>query len=286
MSSLGQGRAGVTGCQPLTDVEKARLTGYVANRYQIPASVKLAMKEATVQATNCYYKLTFGGVGPLGPIELTLYLSPDHRFLSPELYDSQLDPQKEARAAAESYMQELTRGSYAYRGPEDAPVTVVVFSDFQCPYCRQMADALRNEPRIQAGRQVKIIFRHLPLPTHNWAREAAQAAACAQFQNQSAFWQVHDFLFAEQETLTLENLRPRVLDFSKGLTDLDQKMFRTCIENQMALGTVLKDINVAAIAEIKGTPTVVINGRRLEGLRSATELHTAIEEVLIGRGRR
>jgi protein-disulfide isomerase len=91
-------------------------------------------------------------------------------------------------------MSQLLDGEYAALGPATAPVTVVVFSDFECPYCKKLRALLAAEPLITGGK-VRLVFRHMPMQSHKWAQKAAEAAVCAQLQNGDAFWHLHDSLF-------------------------------------------------------------------------------------------
>jgi protein-disulfide isomerase len=99
-------------------------------------------------------------------------------------------------------MGQLLEGEYAARGPANAPVTMVVFSDFECPYCKKMKLLIDAEPLRNSGDSVRLVFRHMPMPQHGWAQHAAEAATCAEFQSAGAFWALRDRLFDNQQTIT------------------------------------------------------------------------------------
>ncbi len=272
--------APIAECPVLPDAAKQRLAEYVAKKYEIPEGVKVSIKDTSVVPGSCYRKLVFAGQGPLGVFNLSLFLAPDLRFLTPDLLDSSTDPQQERKAKAETLMRELAAGEYASLGSATAPVTVVVFSDFQCPFCKQAAKILAEEPLIKNGNDVRLIFRHLPLPQHGWAQRAAQAAACAQFQNATAFWALHDVLFRSQQKITNENVSTEISTLAAAVPALDQKAFRECVDRQMSLGAVLRDKELAARVGVQATPTVFINGEISPILAESGKFQHSLKEAV------
>jgi len=226
---------------------------------------------------TCYRKLVFKGDGALGPYETTLFASPDLRFLSTDMLDSTVDPGREERADAEKRMSQLLDGEYAASGPATAPVTVVVFSDFECPYCKKLRGLLAAEPLIMSGGKVRLVFRHMPAQAHRWAQKAAEAAGCAQLQNADAFWRLHDALFENQDKITADNVTQKVDDLAAQIETLNIRDFRECLRRQTSLGMVLRDRQIGTLVGVKGTPTMFINGELLTGLPDAAELRRRLE---------
>lgn len=206
--------------------------------------------------------------------------SPDLRFLSRDMLDSLVEPEREERAQAEKLMGQLLEGEYAAVGPSTAPLTVVVFSDFQCPYCKKMRALLAAEPLIAPAGRVRLVFRHMPMALHEWAQKAAEAAACAQLQNGDAFWRLHDALFENQEGITGYNVGQKVDDLASQVGTLNILDFRDCLRRQTSLGMVLRDQQLGTLAGVKGTPTLFINGESMAGLPDAAELHRRLVEAL------
>lgn len=138
-------------------------------------------------------------------------------------------------------------------GNERAPVTVVVFADFECPMCKQEAPELRAAVDASRGR-ARLVFKHFPLPMHPRAKPAAIAAAAAH--EQGKFWAMHDQIFAHQEALTDGDLRKYAeaagLDLAKFDTSYAARSGQTLIEADRAEG---EKLNIA------GTPAVFVNGR-------------------------
>jgi len=155
-------------------------------------------------------------------------------------------------------------------GPADAPVTIVEFSDFQCPFCARVLPTLRalHERYPQA---VRIVYRHLPLPFHEQARLAAVASVCAH--RQDRFWDYHDTLFARQEALAREDL----IGHAEAL-GLDVAAFETCLDAADAAAVVQADIEAARAAGATGTPTFFVNGIKMTGARPVEQFETVIEE--------
>jgi len=152
------------------------------------------------------------------------------------------------------------------KGPASAPVTIVEFSDFQCPACLQAFEALRDVAKTRTD--VRIVFRHFPLDQscnpqvqhalHRNACLAACAAECAG--DQGKFWEYHDRLFENQATLDRDNL----FRFARE-TGLDITTFRSCIDAPETLDRIRSDVRDGARLGIASTPTLFVNGRRLEG---------------------
>src|ERR1035438_9284735 len=95
------------------------------------------------------------------------------------MLDSLVEPEREERAQAEKLMGQLLEGEYAAVGPSTAPLTVVVFSDFQCPYCKKMRALLAAEPLVAPAGRVRLVFRHMPMALHEWAKSGGSGGLCA-----------------------------------------------------------------------------------------------------------
>jgi protein-disulfide isomerase len=207
-----------------------------------------------------------------------LFLSSDLRFLTDKLYDTTVDPVKEERQDADRLTAAFTAGTVPVLGSSAAPVTIVEFSDFQCPYCRRFEQIQKEVLAAESG-QVRVVFHYLPLSMHPWARPAALGAACAMLQSNEAFWLVHDKLFENQAAISPENVTSKILEFAVQSKLLDLKAFKTCMDNEMSLGLVLRDTNLASSNQITGTPTLFINGRRIQGVKDSADLTRLIAEA-------
>ena len=154
----------------------------------------------------CYRKMTFKSLSAAA----TLWLTPDQRFLAGRLWDVSQDPEPDIRAEDAKLAGLLVAGNSPERGPRDASVSVVEFADFQCPFCKNLNESLKHLPPDLAPR-VRVVFKHLPLASHGWARLAAVMAACVGKRSDGACWEFADRLFEEQEWLSLDTFRSTVL---------------------------------------------------------------------------
>ena len=267
-------------CRDVSSVEKARIAGYVIKKYQVPAQANLRVEEVQPIDESCNRKFVFMGDGALGSFRLTLYASPDLRFLSRELFDTNVDPEHERREGAKRAMGQLLEGEYAARGPAKALLTMVIFSDFECPYCKKMKELIDAEPLLKSGDSVRLVFRHMPMSQHRWARQAAEAAVCAQFQSSDVFWALHDRLFESQETITAADASKRINDLAEGVPGLDMRRLQECLKRQMPLGAVIRDGEMGRRLGVVATPTVFLNGIPIPGVRSRAELHRYLSDAL------
>lgn len=159
-----------------------------------------------------------------------------------------------------------------WTGNKNAPVTIVEFSDFQCPFCKE-ANPVIKKVMESYGNNVKFIFKHLPLNSiHPQAFQAAQAAFCAG--EQEKFWQYQDVLFASKD-LSIEALNKYAAD-----QNLDAQKFSTCLKSQDSRNAVIRDTQEAQKLGIDGTPAFFINGNLYRGILSFEEFKTLIESEL------
>ena len=164
-------------------------------------------------------------------------------------------------------------------GPVDAPVTLVEFSDFQCPYCARLAPVVKRIAGEYPG-QVRVVFRQFPLRSiHAQAQKAAEASLCAF--DQDRFWEMHDALFADIKKLGPEDLTARARKL-----DLDLEAFSQCLESGKYAATVQQDLEDGMAAGVSGTPAVFINGRVLKGSKPYDGIKKVVEEELQRAGNR
>ncbi|MBN2331207.1 MAG: DsbA family protein [Candidatus Aenigmarchaeota archaeon] len=178
-----------------------------------------------------------------------------------------------------------------YLGPDDAKVTVVEFSDFQCPYCsaadgtyQALVDRFKSqdptwEPAVPGLRQlaaegkIKFVYRDFPLNSiHSYAQKAAEAAECAD--DHGKFWEYHDRLF-ESGKLDMTSLKQHAVDLG-----LDAAQFNECLDSGKQAGEVAKDLQDGSAAGVGGTPAFFINGKLISGARSFKVFEQAISQEL------
>jgi protein-disulfide isomerase len=157
------------------------------------------------------------------------------------------------------------------RGPVDAPVTVVEYGDFECPYCGQ-AEPVVRELLADFG-DVRYVWRHLPLTdVHPHAQSAAEAAQAAA--SQGSFWEMHDTLFRHQDALTTPNL----VQYAREI-GLDVESFERDLRERAGAERVAADLESADLSSVSGTPTFFINGRRHYGAYDIDALKSAVRSA-------
>ena len=160
------------------------------------------------------------------------------------------------------------------RGKADAPVTLVVFSDFECPWCAKLEPLLAQLLAANAD-TVRVVFKHLPLPMHTQAEPAALAAIAAQ--RQGKFWEMHDALFAVQQWT------PAAVTETATRIKLDMNRFQADLNSQETRMQLAKDKADAQAAEVAATPSVFVNGRPVRE-RSLPALQAMVNEALAAQG--
>jgi protein-disulfide isomerase len=160
------------------------------------------------------------------------------------------------------------------RGAAEARVTLVEFSDFQCPYCKRAQATLKQILERYPGK-VRHLFRDFPLESlHPEAKRAAEAARCAQ--DQGKFWEYHDVLFANSPNLATDDLRRYAEQVG-----LEVPTFERCVSSGVHRATVQRDVEEGARLGVNGTPAFFINGRALHGAQPLEAFARVIEEELL-----
>jgi protein-disulfide isomerase len=166
-------------------------------------------------------------------------------------------------------------GNAPVKGSDDAPVTIIEFGDFQCPFCARVRATLETlMSKEQYRGKIRIAFKQLPLPFHKEAKLAAQAALAAN--TQGKFWEYHDLLFQNQKALGRQDL-----EFYASEVGLDMVAFRAALDNEVHLADVEADLGQSVTFGARGTPHFFINGKRLSGAQSLEKFEAAVDDALV-----
>lgn len=163
------------------------------------------------------------------------------------------------------------------QGPASAPVTIVEYSDYTCPYCQRFFLTV-EKPLLERYRgQVRYVYKHFPLVgLRAWSEDAALAAACAFRQSNEAFWALHEQLFVHLQRLKEKEI---FSELAAGLP-LDAQKFQSCLARRETLADVQRDVAEAESLGVQGTPTFFINGRPVHGLPPRARFLEIVEEEL------
>ncbi len=174
----------------------------------------------------------------------------------------------------------ISLGSGPSLGSPEAPVVLVLYTDFQCPYCREQSlDLRRNLPRAYPT-EVLLYVKDFPLePIHPWARKAALAGRCIYRQGSSNYWSFHDWIFENQAAFTPQNIVERILDYAQ-TRPIDTLQLSRCLEDGSAEAEVDRSIAEARSLQIDSVPTLFINGRRINRQLSWAQIKTIIDNEL------
>ena len=165
-------------------------------------------------------------------------------------------------------------GTAIFRGPEDAPVTVINFSDFQCPFSKRSVDLMETLMKRYNGK-VRYVFKHFPLSFHKLAKPASYAAVAAQ--NQGKFWEYYAKLYTDVKNISEDAL----VAYAKELK-LDMERFNADRISPETAKKVQEDITQGSLFGVRGTPTIFINGVRIVGANSAKIEETITKQIVVG----
>lgn len=165
------------------------------------------------------------------------------------------------------------------QGSDSAPIEVIEYSDFECPFCASFATVqmpVIREQLIATGR-VRWRYRDFPLPSHQYSRYAALAAQCGG--EQGRFWEMHDRLFGRHEwAQTGKNPRSLFRDFAKGI-GLDLDKYDACMDGQRYAGRIQASLQDGEAAGVQGTPTFFVNGKRFGGNATSDAFKALVDSL-------
>src|SRR5271168_1565266 len=261
----------VSGSQGFAQAPPASAAAPSADQTQVLQSTESFVRN--LYAWGPEFKIRLGPMMPsaspdfyLVPIQVTIndqtdsgtvYVSKDGKtFLRGEIYDMSSNPFAENLA-------HLNIEGNPTSGPANARVTIVEFSDFECPHCRDLSRSLKTLEKQYP--QVRVVFKDFPLTQiHPWTETASIGARCAYNQSPNAFWQIHDAIFESQDLISTENAWDKLVNFAKA-AGLDTDAFKTCMASPEAKKAVDSNQADGIAAGVTSTPTIFVNGRMLVG---------------------
>lgn len=273
LATIGGKTAPCSGVEGAPAIDKPKLEAYLRYAEGFAASVKFSIGDPEPLPFPGFYRL---------PVHLSMgetkqdkvyYLTADGKqILGGPVWDLQGNP------FIESLAHVPTDGPSF--GPANAKITLVVFSDLECPYCREFARTIRESLPQKYPNDVRVIFKDFPIASlHPWAEAAAEAAHCIGDGRPEAFWQFHDWIFAHQQEISGSNLREKTLTFARE-HKLDEAKIATCLDTHATKAEVDSSLNEGRALEVQQTPTFFLNGRPVPGALPWASLDTLIQMEL------
>jgi protein-disulfide isomerase len=234
------------------------IEAYLRNLYAFGPDVQVTVGAPKESGVEGLLEITINVVIGENKEAAKFYISKDGRYLfRGELSDMTKDPLAEARA-------KIQMNDAPSLGDAKAPVTLVEYSDFECPVCRNLHDVLRGMMPNYAGK-IRVVFKDFPIEQiHPWARTAAIAGRCAYQQDPKAFWKMYDLIYDNQELISAANAWTKMTDYASQ-SGLNADTFKSCMAGPAAGEAVNASRANGQLLEVASTPTIFVNGRRLVG---------------------
>ena len=255
------------------DAANQKIIEYYRRKQNVPPEVEITITDVSDSklpgAKIATLKMARGGQSQ----DTKILMSPDGKYVVfGELEDVTSDPFKAIAA-------KITTQGKPVRGPKDAKVTIVEFSDFQCPYCARAHQTISEQVMKEYDGKVKLVYKNYPLPFHPWAEPAAVAAACAFDQDPEAFWKLYDYFFTNQQQLNPQNVKEKATEALKG-TKVNMDKWNDCVDNKKTLDKVKADMAEGQTVGVSGTPAFIINGRKISGAQPFQNFKAVIDDEL------
>lgn len=240
------------------NIDKQKLEAYVRYAEGYSPEVKISIDDPAPSPFAGYYRVLVHLTAGTHKLDRLYYASQDgQEFINGNVWKLGQSPFLDT-------LEHLPTNGPSF-GPSNAKVTIIVFSDFECPYCRQLAKTLRDNIPQKYPTDVRVVFKDFPIDSiHKWARAASEAAHCLENQTPGAFWTFHDWVFEHQQEVNETNLRDKVLEFAKQ-QKLDGTQASSCMANHATAQEVSQNQQIGAALQISQTPTIFVNGRSVSG---------------------
>jgi protein-disulfide isomerase len=251
------------------DATSKKLVEYYRRKANIPPSTSVEVKDLK----DSKIKGAKSGVLSAGGRDMEFILSDDgHYAVFGDIEDLTVDP-------FAGVMKKISLKGKPHKGPENAKVTIVEYSDFQCPFCSRGYQTMENQVLKDYGDKVMFIYKNFPLPMHPWAEPAAVASECALQQKPEAFWKLYNYYFSNQRDITKDNIKDKSLEALKD-DGIDAAKFTDCFDNKKTLDLVKADQSEGSSVGVNGTPAFIINGRLISGAQPYDNFKAVIDDEL------
>jgi protein-disulfide isomerase len=240
-------------------LDKPTLEAYVRQVELLPEQLKVTIGDPKPSLFADFYEVPIEVTSPQGVYPMRYFVSKDgQKVVKGSIFDINKNP-------FEAEIKKVKTDLQPSFGAPGAPVVIAVFTDFQCPNCREEAKVLRENIQKEFPKEVRVYFKDFPLEQmHPWSKPAAIAGRCI-FQSAPAkFWDYHDWIFEHQPEITAENFKNKALEWA-GQNNVDTLQLNSCIDTKATEKDVDKSVAEGRSLAVSGTPTLFINGRQLTG---------------------
>jgi protein-disulfide isomerase len=260
-----------TAATPASD--KPAIEAYIRHLLVWPAQVEVTMGEPRPSAQPGLFAVKVRGTLGDRVQEETFYVSADSRtIVRGAVYAIGQNP-------FQADIDLLKTENQPFLGTPGAPVSVIEFADFQCPYCKQESRVVRTQLMAAFPDDVKLVYMDFPLESiHPFALGAAVLGRCIYTQNNASFWAYHDWIFEHQSEIKPDNLRDKVLEYAGTDKNLDVAKLTACAVAPEPRADIKRTIAIGDALHLNATPTLFINGRRMVGTVALEDLKAVVEE--------
>jgi protein-disulfide isomerase len=254
-----------------TALDKPTMEAYVRHLFVLQPQVKVEIGNPKPSELPGFQDVTATISNGQWSQNVTFYVSKDgQKIVQGNVFDVNQNPFKKE-------LDKLKTQFEPSFGTPGAPVVIVEFTDFECPYCKEEAKVLRDNIKTAYPTQVRLYFKNFPLETiHPWSKAAAIAGRCVFQQSPSLFWDYHDWMFEHQGDINANNLSSKVQEWAKG-KEIDALQLNRCMETKATEADVDRNIAEGKELGVNATPTLFINGRRLPGASDWPTLRSVID---------
>ena len=258
--------------QKKSALDKAALEAYVRHLYVMNSQISVQVSDPKPSQVPGFVEVVVHASRGNASQDFPFLISKEgSKILQAMVYDVNSNPFKPD-------LDKLKTEFQPSMGTPGAPVVLVAFTDFECPYCKEEATMLRQNLLTAYPKQVRLYFKDFPIEAiHPWAKSAAIAGRCVFRQNPSSFWSYHDWMFPHQADITSVNLKDKVMEWAKGEKDIDVLQLGRCMDTKATEAEVDKNLAEGHALDVNATPTLFVNGRRIPQAIDWTNLRSIID---------
>lgn len=250
-----------------------QIAAYIRKAFNVPNHVTIAVKEnAESKDIPETYPILIQFTGDRVDQKQEAWVTKDNKLIVGRTFDMTVDPYKKN-------LDKVNLANSPFTGAPEAKVTIIEYSDFQCPYCSSAHVTVKNLLKDYEGK-IKLAYKHLPLTNiHDWANDAAQASICVHKQNPETFWKLSDYFFTNQKSITKATFDAKLQEFSSQ-NAVNAEELKKCMADPATQQKVAADAAEANSLGLSSTPSFLVNGRTVVGAIPADQFKQIIDEAL------